>query len=127
MQSGLALPQASTACAETELVEFTGNEVPEGGIEVTVTLLQESVAVIVQVTMVFEAQVYTTMLLGQIIVGGLVSTTITVCEQVLLLPHRSVASHVCVAVSVQPVMLVVGVSTVIVTFDSAPHASITPG
>lgn len=110
------LPQPSVAVATTVLVEFDRNTEPEGGVEVTVTLLHVSVAVIDHVTMVLVLQVETTMLLEQKMVGGVVSTTVTVCEQGLLLVQQSVARHVRVMIWGQLGLLVIVLMTVIVTF-----------
>jgi hypothetical protein len=88
------LPHASRAVAVTVFVVFGRNAVPEGGTEVTVTLLHVSVAKMDQNTMALVLQVKTTMLVGQVIVGGVVSTTVTVCEQVELLLQQSVACQV---------------------------------
>jgi hypothetical protein len=76
--------------AVTVLVVLARNVEPEGGVEVTVTLLQVSDAVIVHDTTTLESQVKTTMLLGQRIVGGVVSTTVIVCVQTTVRPRQSV-------------------------------------
>ena len=77
----LLLPQASVAVAVTVLVVLARNVEPEGGDEVTVTLLHVSVAVTDQLTNTLLRHVSTTMFDGQVMEGGLVSTTVTVCEQ----------------------------------------------
>ncbi len=56
----------------------------------------------------------TVLLLAQVKIGGVVSTTVTVWLQVLVLPHESVASHVCVMTCGQ-VPFVTVLNTVIVT------------
>ena len=73
----LVLPQASVATAVTRLVVSRLKKLPEGGVEVTVTELQVSVAVTDQLTGTLVLHVMTRMLLGHVIVGGAVSTTVT--------------------------------------------------
>jgi len=74
----LVLLQPSLAVTWTVFVVPRANVAPEGGDEVTrMFVVQLSVAVTVQVTVAFVPQVWTTMLLGQTIVGGMVSTTVT--------------------------------------------------
>jgi hypothetical protein len=70
----LVLPQPSLAVQRTVFVELGRNEVPDGGVEVTVTTLHVSVATKVHVTIKFVSQVVKTMLLGQIVVGIMPST-----------------------------------------------------
>src|SRR5215831_8185256 len=91
----LVLPQPSVAMAMTVLVVFGRNNEPDGGDDVTVTLLQASVAMIDHVIMVaFVSHVSTTILLGQMIDGGVVSTIVTLCEQLAVLLQQSIACHV---------------------------------
>src|SRR5436190_5340699 len=91
----LMLPQSSRAVAMTVLVVFGRNNEPDGGEEVTVTLLHASVAMIDHVTMVaFESHVSTTMLLGHVIVGGTVSRLVTTCEQVIVLLQQSIICQI---------------------------------
>ena len=80
----LVLPQASVATAVTRFVVSRWKLVPEGGVVVTVTALQVSVAITVQVTGTFVPQVMTTMFEGHMITGGTVSTTVTVNQQLVL-------------------------------------------
>jgi hypothetical protein len=101
------LPHASCAVATTMFVVSIGKAVPEGGEEVTVTLLQTSEAIIDQVTMTFVSQVNMTMLLGQVICGGVVSCTVMVCEHsVLKLVQQSLAFQVRVTTRGQAAWLV---------------------
>src|SRR5262245_8455002 len=81
-------PQASVANTLTTVVPH-GNAVPDGGEETIVTLvLQRSLAETLQNTMGFVWQLVTTMFDGQLITGGVVSTTVTVWLQLLLLPQQ---------------------------------------
>jgi hypothetical protein len=74
----LVLPQPSVATTWTFVVVPRANTLPDGGVEVTVMLvLQLSVATTVQVTIAFVLHVSMTMFVGQVIVGGMVSTTVT--------------------------------------------------
>src|SRR5262245_30034978 len=75
-------PQASVANTLTTFVPH-GNALPDGGEETIVTLvLQRSLAETGQNTMGFVWQLVTTMFDGQLIVGGVVSTTVTIWLQV---------------------------------------------
>jgi hypothetical protein len=59
------------------------------------TLLQVSVAVAMPVAFVLVSAGHSrTMLVGQVILGGVVSTTVIVCTQLAALPHRSEAVQV---------------------------------
>src|SRR6266516_735808 len=63
--------------------------------KVMMTDPQPSVAVATPVTLVVgRAGHCSTMLEGQVMVGGVVSRTVIVCTQLALLPHRSVAVQV---------------------------------
>ena len=78
----LVLPQASVATTCTVFVVPRTKVEPDGGVEVTVTLvLQSSVAITDQVTTTLVRHVSTIMLVGQTSLGGKVSTTRTVCVQ----------------------------------------------
>jgi hypothetical protein len=113
----LVLPQASVAVQRMVLVEFAGNDEPDGGAEVIVTLLHTSVAVTVQKTgTALVPQVFTTILLGQMIVGGVVSTTVTICLQLAALLQQSTAVQVRTTISGQAGLLVTVLATEIDTF-----------
>ena len=71
------LPQLSVAVAVTVLVVSRLKKVPDGGDEVTMTELHVSVAVTDQLTVTLVAQVRTRMFDGQVMPGGVVSTTVT--------------------------------------------------
>ena len=75
------LLQASRATSVTVLVVFGRKNVPDGGDDVTVTLVQASVAFEGQKTCTLLLQVVTVMLDGHTMVGGFVSTTETNCVQ----------------------------------------------
>jgi hypothetical protein len=109
------LPHASLATHKTVLVVLAWNAVPDGGDEVTVTLLQVSVAVTDQVTMMLLVQVVTTMFVGQTMLGGLVSTTVTVWLQMETLLQTSIACHVRV-INCGQLPFVIVPTTVMVTF-----------
>jgi len=89
----LVLPQPSVAVTRTLFVVPRVNTEPEGGVEVTVMLvLQLSVARMDQVTTALVPQVPAMTFVGQTMVGGVVSTTVTRCVQVMLeFPQQSVA------------------------------------
>jgi hypothetical protein len=111
----------------TVLVVFAWNAVPDGGVDVTVTLLQASVATTLHVTMMLLVQVNAVMFDGQTMDGGVVSTTVTVWEQLVLLVQQSVATHVRVIVEKHgPWELVIVPATVIMTFVPQ-QASVAPG
>src|SRR5437867_12759915 len=74
----LVLPQPSVATAVTVLVVPRLNKLPEAGVEVTVTEVQASVAMIDQLTGTLELQVITRMFEGQVIAGRLVSLSVRV-------------------------------------------------
>ena len=74
----LVFPQASVAVATTVLVVSRLKTVPDGGEEVTVTELHESVADRDQVTARLVLHVSTTIFEGQRIVGLFVSIRVTV-------------------------------------------------
>jgi len=74
----LVFPQLSVAVTCTLVVVPRANTLPDGGVDVIVIfVLQLSVASTVQVTMAFVPHVSMTMFVGQVIVGGMVSTTVT--------------------------------------------------
>ena len=73
----LVLPEASTAVHITGVTPF-GKVEPLGGLQATVTPVQLSLAVALQVTLLLEHRpewVLATMLLGHMIEGGVVSRT----------------------------------------------------
>jgi hypothetical protein len=71
-----------------------GKIVPDAGVQTTVTLVSH---VSVAVTLYVIKFVQFVMLFGHVIVGRIVSRTVTVWLQVAWLPHASVAVHVRVA------------------------------
>src|SRR5262245_47134824 len=90
----LVLPQSSVAVTWTVFVPH-GNAVPDGGEETTVTLVLQLSLVITDQTMIgFVTQVVTTMFDGQVIIGGVVSTRVTVWLQVAVLLQQSNAIQV---------------------------------
>jgi len=76
----LELPQASLAVTSTTLVPRL-NIVPERGVEFTVTELHVSCAMTFQVAPRNGKQEYSIMSAGQLIVGAVVSTIVTVSMQ----------------------------------------------
>ena len=90
------LPDGSVATRVTVVVPRL-NVLPDVGVLTTVTL-QLSVAVTLKLTIAPQLLLAeaTLMLAGQVIVGGVVSLTVTVCVQVDTLPDASVAVHVTV-------------------------------
>jgi len=98
----LALPQASVAVAVTVVIPVLKNE-PDGMSVVTTGLgSQSSVAETSKDTCVPPRPPDTAISCGQVITGGVVSTTVIVWTQVETLPHSSVAVQVRVMVSVLP-------------------------
>jgi len=91
----LVLPQPSVATTWTLVVVPRANTLPDGGVDVTVMLvLQLSDASTVQVTIALVLHVSMTMLVGQVIVGGMVSTTCTRCVQArLVFWQQSIATY----------------------------------
>ena len=92
------LPEGSVATLVTVVVPRL-NVLPDVGVLTTVAL-QLSLAVTLKLTtapqlLLAEA---TLMFAGQVIVGGVVSLTVTVCVHVAVLPDESVAVHVIVVV-----------------------------
>src|SRR5262245_15679078 len=85
------LLQTSRAWTLTVLVVFGRKNVPFVGEEVMVTLLHRSVALRNQKTWTLVLQVVTVMLVAQVSVGGVVSTTLTCCVQVIELLQQSMA------------------------------------
>src|SRR2546425_91702 len=86
----------------TVLVVLGRKAVPDGGEEETPARAQLSEALTVQATIALVPQVVTTMLLGQAMVGGVVSTMVTVRLQTLEPPqHSSTACQSCVMVPLQ--------------------------
>jgi len=75
----LVLPQASVATTRTVLVVSRLKLAPDGGDDVTVTELQASVADNDHMMGVLVLQVRKMILVGQIIVGLLVSISVTIC------------------------------------------------
>src|SRR6185295_15494119 len=78
------LPEASVAVQVT-VVTPTGKQLPEGGLQTTVTPGQLSLAVVVKLTTMqgsLTVAVTAVTLAGQVITGGCVSFTVTVNEQV---------------------------------------------
>jgi len=100
------LPQASLATAVTTFVVSRWNTVPEGGVDMTVTELQRSVASTVQLTGTLVVHVTTTMFDGHVIAGGTVLTTVTVWVQTSELLQQSIASQAREISWPQPVPLV---------------------
>src|SRR5947207_989536 len=76
---------------------------------VTLPLPQESLAV--GLSKVQGVPHATTLLLAQVIVGGVLSTIVTTCVHVVLLPHASVTLHTRVATNVWPQVKLVNVLT----------------
>ena len=110
----VVLPQASCAVTVTVFVVLGRNVDGDGGLDVRVTLLHASVAMIVQLTTTL-VQEYNTMLVETVREGGVLSTTVTVWVQVLLLVQQSVATQVRVmTVGHEPLVTVV--REVMVTF-----------
>jgi len=116
-------PSVAVTC--TVFVVPSAKELPEGGVETTVTGLQESPAVTDQVTISLVLHVTITMLLGQVIVGGMVSTTVTVCVQSVVLVQQSVACQVRLMICGQTPEVEL-LMTVIVTLVPQ-HASVAEG
>src|SRR5262245_52115928 len=85
------LLQASRASTFTVLVVLGRKNEPLVGEDLIVTLLHRSVALRNQKTWTLVLQVVTVMLVEQVSVGGLVSTTVTRCVQVMELLQQSVA------------------------------------
>ena len=85
-QGADALPLASVAPQVTVVVPF-GNTEPEGGVQLAVAPGQLSFTVVVKVTTAEHrfGSVDLTMSAGQVIVGGVVSLTVKVVVQVVLL------------------------------------------
>src|SRR4051812_44048493 len=90
----LLLPLASVATQVTEFVPSSKNE-PEGGEQLTDTFVsQASLAVAVKRACAPLAPVHSSVrLVGQVIVGGVGSTTVTTKLQPLLLPVASTAEQ----------------------------------
>src|SRR5207247_2096488 len=101
----LELPQASVAVKVRRIVKLPV-QLPGMITSLCVTVgdgSQASVTVGVPVALGSVESVQDTVVFaGQVIAGGVVSTTVIVCWQVLLLPHASVAVKVRVIVSVLP-------------------------
>ena len=94
------LPAASVAVAVTKVVP-TGNVLPDAGTLTTVTpgQLSETVgAAYVTTAPQVPGVLLTVILAGQVIVGGCTSFTVTVNEQLAVLPYASVAWYVLVVV-----------------------------
>ncbi len=93
------LPAASVAVLVTVVVPF-GNVEPDAGLETTVTPGQLSVAVTLKLTTAehFPRSFACVTFAGQVITGFSVSATVTVNEQVDVLPDASVAVLVTVVV-----------------------------
>jgi hypothetical protein len=110
------LPLPSVALQVTVVVPM-GNRLPDGGAQVTVGVSQLSVAVAVKVTTAPDALVAATvMFAGQMMLGGVVSTTVTVVVHIAELPARSVAVNLTVCVP-GPNVAGSGGLLVMVTFD----------
>src|SRR5436190_10573980 len=84
-----------------------------------------AVATPVLVVLVLAGQSSTT-LVGQVIVGGVVSRTVIVCAQLDLLPHASVAVQVRAITLVPPQKLVTASTYVMVTAPQPSWAVATP-
>src|SRR5436305_1001152 len=76
----------------------------------------------------FHAVVHSTVLLGtQVIVGAVVSTSVTIWEQVAVLPQESVARHVRVAAKVFPQNPVTLVTVPRIVIVAVPQESLAVG
>jgi hypothetical protein len=94
------LPEVSVAVQFTVLVPLANVE-PEAGVQTRLSTEQLSLAVAAYVTLVFvqwPASAFATMLDGQAIDGAAESRTVTVNEQLRVLPELSVAVQVTVLV-----------------------------
>src|SRR5262245_5138690 len=96
-EHGLVLPAISLAAQATVLVPTEKVE-PLGGVHTMVTLVSQlSLAVTVKVTLLFEhwpVSAIRSRLLEQMMVGAVVSTTVTVAVQLLEAPRLSVTVSV---------------------------------
>ena len=100
------LPHASVAVLVTVVIP-AGKVEPLGGMLVTLTAEQVSLAVTKKVTLLLQVPgaASTVILLGQIITGAVVSIRMMVWLRLVALPHTSVAIHVAVFVCRQLVPL----------------------
>lgn len=120
----LVLAEPSVAVHVTVVLP-SGNVEPLAGSQVTVTLVQLSVAVAAKVTTVpFGLLQFVVMFTGQLICGGCISRIVTVKVQLVVLPQLSVAVHVTV---VEPSGKVEPGSGRQDTVTSVSHASMAAG
>src|SRR5438445_1538713 len=104
------------------VVTPTGKVLPLGGLLVTLWIAQLSVAVTVKMTLLrphWPGSAVNTMLLGQVRTGFSRSTTVTVKEQLFVLPLESVAVLVTVVTPIGNVLPLGGVLAKLVTLQSS--------
>src|ERR1041385_7256023 len=118
------LPQASVA----RQVRVAEKVLPHAGLVTvlrTVTVALPQVSLAVGVPKVHAVPISTVAAAGQVIVGAVVSTTVTVCEHCALLPQASVAFQVRLAVNALPQVAFVTVETIVIVL--LPPASVAVG
>src|SRR6185369_5365158 len=110
----LELPLASVAMLVTVVVP-TGNADPLGGVETRLVTVQLSEALVVKVTTALHRPrlLVTTIFVEQTISGGWSSMTVTVNEQLLVLPASSVTTEVTVVVPTGKLEPLAGVETTV--------------
>src|SRR6266581_4340395 len=122
------LPQASVA----RHVRVAANVLPQWPV-LFVTVLRMVIVALPQVSLAFgaskdQALVHSTVLLGtQVMVGGVVSSTVTFWLQSAVLPQASVARHVRVASKVFPQCPVRLVRVLTIVMVTSPHVSLAVG
>src|ERR1035437_9800965 len=101
----LVLPFTSVAILVNVVVP-TANALPDAGLETIVGLPQLSVPVTVNVIIAVQVLISAFIVIsdGQVIEGDWLSTTVTVNEQVLILPYISVAVPVTVVIQVANIL-----------------------
>ena len=112
----LVLPFTSVAVLVTVVVP-TLNVLPEAGVDTIVDTPQLSLAVTENVTTALQLFIlpFTVIFDGQVMTGAWLSATVTVNEQVLVLPYISVAELVTVVVPVANVLPEAGFDTTVDT------------